>query len=577
MRLIIVGGVAGGASAAARARRLSEGAEIILIERGHDVSFANCGLPYHIGGEIARRDSLLVTTPDRLRERFRIDVRTRTSAIRIDRAARTVTLRDEQTGRESVEPWDRLILSTGAAPIRPDLPGVHLPAIHTLRNLADTDRLVAAARGATRAVVIGGGFIGLEMAEQLVHRGLAVTLIETNPQVLGPLDREMTTPIEESLRRHGVDLRLSEAATGFEPAPADAGASASANGSAEASERSGVLVRLRSGATVPADFVVLGIGVRPENQLAIEAGLELGPTGGIKVDRFMRTSDPDILAVGDAIEVEDFVLKTPARIPLAGPANRQGRIAAETALGKVAGSAESANGRPGGFRGSQGTAIVRVFDRTAAATGASEKTLRRAGRPFRKVYVHPAHHAGYYPGAEGMSLKLLFEPTSGRVLGAQGVGGAGVDKRIDILAIAIQAGLTVFDLEEVELCYAPPFGSAKDPVNMVGFVAANLLRGEHPQADMEEVMARPEEDRPFLLDVRTEAEHARGTIPGAINIPVDSLRERLGELPRDRSIAAFCQVGQRGYLATRILIQRGFAAVNLGGGYRTWQLHHPEG
>ncbi len=547
MKLVIVGGVAGGASAAARARRLSEDAEIVLIERGPDVSFANCGLPYYLGGQIAERAKLLVVTPQRLKERFALDVRTRSSVESIDRAAKTVRVRELDTGREYDEPYDKLILAPGAAPLRPPIPGLELPGVYTLRNLDDTDRIYAAlGSGVRQAVVVGAGFIGLELVENLVHRGVATTLVELQDQVLPPLDKELTTPLAKALADHGVTLLLGDSAEAFE------------QGS------DGLVVRLKSGRRLEAQLVILGIGVRPENKLAVEAGLEVGPRGGIRVNDRLETSDPNIFAVGDAIEVRDFVLDAPTQVPLAGPANRQGRIAADNVFG-----------RDSRYRGTQGTAIVGLFGRTAAMTGASEKALRRAGRPFRRVYVHPAHHAGYYPGAEGMTLKLLFAPDDGRILGAQAVGGAGVDKRIDVLAVAIQAGLTVFDLEEMELAYAPQFGSAKDPVNMAGFVAAGLLRGDHPQIDLAEYLAMPASDRPLLLDVRTPAEFAAGSVPGAINVPVDELRARLKELPADRPIVAYCQVGQRGYLATRILLQAGRDVRNLSGGYRTYELWKP--
>ena len=547
MKLIIVGGVAGGASAAARARRLSEDAEVVVFERGPDVSFANCGLPYYVGGAIAERGKLLVTTPERLRERFRLDVRVRSSVQSIDRAAKTVRVRDLATGREYDEPYDKLILATGAAPVRPAIPGIDSPGVFTLRNLDDADRVKAwVDRGVAHAVLLGGGFIGLEMAECLVRRGVPTTVVEKNAQVLTSFDPEMTTPVAEELARHGVTLILGASAVAIEPS-AD-----------------GLVVVLNSGTRLPAQLVVMGVGVRPENGLAVDAGLAVGPRGGIRVDEFLRTADPDIYAVGDAVEVVDVVSGEPTQVPLAGPANRQGRIAAENALG---GAAE--------YRGTQGTAIVGVFGVTAALTGASEKSLRRAGRAFRKVYVHPAHHAGYYPGAEAMTLKLLFDPATGSILGAQAVGGAGVDKRIDVLSVAIQAGMTVFDLEEMELAYAPQYGSAKDPVNMAGFVAGGLLRGEHPQLDIEAVLAAPAAERPVLLDVRTPAEFAAGHVPGAVNVPVDELRQRLDELPHGRAIAAYCQVGQRGYLATRVLLQAGFAAANVGGGYKTYLLFHP--
>ena len=548
MKLIIIGGVAGGASAAARARRLSEDAQIVLFERGPDVSFANCGLPYYVGGEIAERDKLLVTTPERLRSRFKLDLRTRSSVEAIDRTTKKVRVRDLTSGREYEESYDKLILAPGAAPLRPPIPGIDLPGVYTLRNLQDVDRIKERVdHGVKQAVVVGAGFIGLELVENFVKRGIATTVVELQDQVLPPFDKEMTTPIVETLLAKGVAVLLGQSAEGFEDAP------------------DGLVVRLKSGQRLSAQLVILGVGVRPENKLAVDAGLEVGPRGGIRVNDHLQTSDPNIYAVGDAIEVKDVVSGDPTQVPLAGPANRQGRIAADNIFGRAT-----------RYRGTQGTAIVGVFDRTAAMTGASEKALRRrANRPFRKVYVHPMHHAGYYPGAEAMTLKLLFDPTTGRVLGAQAVGGAGVDKRIDALAVAIQAGMTVFDLEEMELAYAPQYGSAKDPINMAGFVAGGLLRGEHPQVDVEAVLVAPAAERPFLLDVRTPQEFASGHIPGAVNIPVDDLRSRLSELPPDRKIAAYCQVGQRGYLATRILQQKGFSASNIGGGYKTFKLFQP--
>jgi NADPH-dependent 2,4-dienoyl-CoA reductase/sulfur reductase-like enzyme/rhodanese-related sulfurtransferase len=548
MKLLIIGGVAGGASAAARARRLSEDAQIVLLERGPDVSFANCGLPYYVGGTIADRQKLLVTTPELLRQRFHIDVRTRSSVDSIDRAAKTIRVRDLATDRVYDEPYDKLILAPGAAPIRPPLPGIDLPGIFTLRNLQDVDRIKQRVdEGIQHAVIVGAGFIGLELVENFVKRGVATTVVELQDQVLPPLDKEMTTPILETLRKHQVKILLGQSAEAFEAVP------------------EGISVRLKSGERLAAQLVILGVGVRPENKLAVDAGLEVGPRGGIRVNDHLVTSDPQIYAVGDAIEVQDFISGQPTQVPLAGPANRQGRIAADNIFGR--------NSR---YRGTQGTAIVGVFDRTVAMTGASEKSLKRSGLAFRAVYIHPAHHAGYYPGAEAMTLKLLFDPESGRILGAQAVGGPGVDKRIDVLAVAMQAGMTVYDLEEVELAYAPQYGSAKDPINMAGFVAAGLLRGDHPQLDVAAILASPTDARPLLVDVRAPQEFAKGTIADAINIPVDELRSRLNELPRDREIAVFCQVGQRGYLATRILRQHGLSASNVSGGYRTYLLHHPE-
>jgi NADPH-dependent 2,4-dienoyl-CoA reductase/sulfur reductase-like enzyme/rhodanese-related sulfurtransferase len=547
MKLVIVGGVAGGVSAAARARRLSEDADIVLFERGPDVSFANCGLPYYVGGEIAERNKLLVTTPEQLRTRFKLDVRTRSSVESIDRTAKKVRVRDLAAGREYEESYDKLILAPGAAPLRPLIPGIDLQGIFTLRNLQDVDRIKERVdQDVKQAVVVGAGFIGLELVENFVKRGIVVTLVELQDQVLPPFDKEMTTPILETLLSKGVTVLLWQSAEGFEQAT------------------DGLVVRLKSGQKLHAQLVILGVGVRPENKLAVEAGLEIGPRGGIRVNEFLETNDRNIYAVGDAIEVKDFVSGSPTQVPLAGPANRQGRIAANNIFG-----------RSTKYRGTQGTAIVGVFGCTAAMTGASEKVLRRANRAYRKVYVHPSHHAGYYPGAEAMTLKLLFDPKTGRVLGAQAVGGAGVDKRIDVLAVAIQAGMTVYDLEEMELAYAPQFGSAKDPINMAGFVASGMLRGEHPQVDVEAVLAEPPAEPMFLLDVRTPEEFACAHISGAINIPVDDLRSRVTELPNDRKIATYCQVGQRGYLATRILMQAGYSVANMGGGYKTYMLIQP--
>lgn len=547
MKLLIVGGVAGGASAAARARRLSEDAHIVLFERGPDVSFANCGLPYYVGGQIAEREKLIVTTPERLRSRFHLDVRNRSSVEAIDRNKKTIRVRDLASGREYEEPYDKLILATGAAPFRPAIPGIDLPGVFTLRNLQDTDAIKACVdRGVKQAVLLGGGFISLELAENFVRRGISTTVVEKNEQILTPFDKEMTTPIVQELADKGVTLLLGQTAEALEQTAA------------------GLVVCLNSGQRLPAQLVVFGVGVRPENKLAVDAELGVGPRGGIWVNAFLQTNDPDIYAVGDAIEVIDFVSGDLTQVPLAGPANRQGRIAADNVFGRAV-----------RYRGTQGTAIVGVFDKTAAMTGVSETTLRRINRPFRKIYIHPVHRAGYFPGAEAMTLKLLFDPQSGRILGAQAVGGAGVDKRIDVLAVAIQAGMTVFDLEEMELAYAPQYGSAKDPINMAGFVAGGLLRGDHPQVDVESILAAPSAEQPFLLDVRTPQEFASGYIPGAVNIPVDDLRSRLSELPRDRKIAAYCQVGQRGYLASRILLQAGFSAANVGGGYKTYKLFQP--
>ena len=541
-RIVIVGGVAGGASAAARARRVSESARIVLFERGPHVSFANCGLPYHIGGDIPDRRKLLVQTPESLRARFNLDVRVNAEVLSIDRTAKEVLVRERRTGREYREPYDALVLSPGAEPVRLPVPGADDPRVLTLRNLEDMDAILRAADDATlaHAVVVGAGYIGLEMAEAFEGRGLKVTVVERLPQVLSVADPEMVFPLQEELLRNKVVLKLNASAKAFQPAG------------------EGLDVLLDDGSTLHCGLAVVAVGVKPETRLAWEAGLELGATGGIRVDDRMRTSDPSIWAVGDAVEVRDFVTQTPALIPLAGPANRQGRLAADAIFG-----------RPGRYRDTQGTAVVKVFDQTFAMTGASEKALTRAGRPWRKVYVHAADHATYYPGAKAITLKLLFDPADGSILGAQAVGAAGVDKRMDVLAVALRARLTVYDLEELELSYAPPYGSAKDPVNMAGFVAANVLRGDATTWELEE-LATPGEA--LLLDVRMPVEFAQGTIPGAVNLPVDDLRERLAELPKDRELRVFCQVGLRGYVACRMLTQLGFRCRNLSGGYRVYSL-----
>jgi len=541
-RIVIVGGVAGGASAAARARRLAEEAEIVMFERGGDVSFANCGLPYHIGGVIADRKRLLVTTADALHRRYRIDVRTRHEVTAIDPASRRVTFRRLDTGEQDSISYDALILSPGAEPVRPPIPGADSPGVFTLRNMADMDAIIRAIdeRRPERAVVVGGGYIGLEMAEALRERRLDVSLVELADQVFIAADPEMVAPIHQQLTAHGVELRLGTSVTGIEPQDG----------------RLGVL--LSTGERVPAGMVIMAVGVNPEVKLARDAGLTIGPTGGIVVDERMRTSDPNVFAVGDSVEVTHLVDGRKTVIPLAGPANRQGRIAADNALG-----------RPSKYANSQGTAICKVFDLAIGMTGLGEKALKASGRSYEMVYVHPASHAGYYPGAKPLSLKLLFDPESGKVLGAQAVGADGVDKRIDVLAVAIRAGLTVDDLAEQELCYAPPYGSAKDPINYAGFVAGNVLRGDVALCHADECVQPG--DGQLLLDVRTADEVKAGTIPGSVHIPIDDLRERIGELPRDREILAFCQVGLRGYLACRILGQHGFRCRNLTGGYKTYK------
>ncbi len=551
MKLVIVGGVAGGASAAARARRLDEHAEIVLLERGPDVSFANCGLPYYLSGEITERAKLLVTPLERLRQRYKLDARPLSEVTSIDIEKHEVEVRDVATGTINRERFDKLILSPGAAPRMPGIPGQDLPGVHSLRSLQDADRIMARLHaGVKHAVIMGGGFIGLEMAECLAHRGVGVTLIERNPHVLMALDAEIARPVADELATRGVNVLTQRKVTGIQ------------------SIHGLLRVTMEGGESIDAGLVVIGIGVTPESDLAQKAGLALGKSGGIKVDRHMRTSHPDIYAVGDAVETPNIVTGELAVVALGGPANRQGRIAAAHAMGRAESLLDSS------YRGSQGTAIVRVFGRTAGCTGASERMLKRLNIAYKTATVHPAHHAGYYPGAEGMTLKVVFAPNDGRILGAQAVGGAGVDKRLDVLAMAIQGKMTVYDLEEAELCYAPPFGSAKDPVNMAGFVAAGLLRGDHPQITAAELRDHiTAGTAPTLVDVRTAAEFERGTVPGAINLPVDELRTRLGELTNvagSGPVVVFCQVGMRGYLATRILLQNGFSARNVSGGYTSW-------
>jgi NADPH-dependent 2,4-dienoyl-CoA reductase/sulfur reductase-like enzyme/rhodanese-related sulfurtransferase len=544
-RIVVVGGVAGGASCAARARRLSEEAEIIIFERGPYVSFANCGLPYYVGDVITDERNLLVATPALFRRRFNIQVRLHCEVLSIARDQRAIEVKNTGSGERWTERYDALVLAPGSAPVRPDLPGIDLPGILTLRTIPDSRQIRSwiAERGATQAVVVGGGFIGLEMAENLVRRGITVTLIEALPQVMAPIDPEMAVPIHDHLTAHGVNLRLGDPLASF--------------GRSEADSR--IIVTTRSGERFSTDMVLMAIGVRPEIGLAQKAGLEIGSLGGIRVDDHMRTSDENVWAVGDAVEVRDFVTGQWSLIPLAGPANRQGRIAADNILG-----------RDVRFRGVQGTAVCRVFDLTVAFTGASEKTLGRhgvGGKPVKweKIYLHPGHHANYYPGARPISMKLIFSTSGGRILGAQAVGEEGVEKRIDVIAMALQRGSTVYDLEEAELCYAPQFGTAKDPANLTGMVAANVLRGDAGVAHWRDL----DPSKAFILDVREPAEFQVGHLEGAVNIPLGELRDRMSELPRDREILTYCAVGQRSYYASRALRQYGFQARNISGGIKT--------
>ena len=543
MKVIIVGGVAGGASCAARLRRLDEKADIMMVERGPYISYANCGLPYHVGGVIEKELSLLVASEQLFRERFAIDVRTCCEAIGISPKEKKVKLRSVKTGEVTEHTYDKLVLSPGAVSIRPPLPGIDLPGIFQVRTVPDARQIKEWIRERRngerqmRAVVVGGGFIGLEMAENLVHLGIEVTLVEMATQVLPPVDEEFARIVEARLEREGVRLALGDGVAAFEQA-----------------QNGGIDVRTKSGKAHTGDLVILALGVRPDTALAKAAGLQIGERGGIRVDDQMRTSDPDIFAVGDAIEVKDFVTGESSLVALAGPANRQGRIAADVIAGR--------NSR---FRGTQGTAIVGLFGAAIAWTGVSEKALKRLGdSDYEKIYLYPTSHAGYYPGAKPIAMKVLFRKSDGRLLGAQAFGEDNVDKRISALAMALQMGATIYDLEETELCYAPQFGSAKDPVNFAGMVAGNVLSGDMPLIHWDTAGAG------FLLDVREPAELAAEHGPEALNIPVGQLRARLGEIPRDREIHVFCRSGQRSYIATRILLQNGFKVKNISGGMLNW-------
>ncbi len=546
-RIRIVGGVAGGASCAARLRRLDEHADIVVFERGPYPSFANCGLPYFVGNIIRREESLLVASPRLFKFRFNIDVRCRSEVLRIDRNRRILTVKDLLEDREYEEPYDVLVLSPGASPVRPPIEGADLPGVFTVRTIPDSKRIrekIDAAR-IGRAVVVGGGYIGLEMTENLVRRGLHVTLVEMQNQVMPLSDPEMVYPLQETLVQQGVDLRLQETVEKVTP-----------------KEKDILEVHLRSGESISADVVIFAVGVRPEVRLAEEAGLEIGPMGGIRVDDRMRTSDPHIWAGGDAVEVENVITGLWGLMPLAGPANRQGRIAADVICGRDA-----------RFRGVQGTAVVGLFDQVFASTGPSENLLKKLDLwnsrwKCEKIYLHTGHHAGYYPGAQTISLKLIFCKTTGRIISAQAVGKEGVEKRIDVISTAIQKGGTIHDLAETELCYAPQFGSAKDPVNLAGMIAQNVARGDVDIIHAEELHHRP--DDVFMVDVREPFEFKRGHLEGAVLIPLGQLRNRLQELPRNREIWIYCQVGQRSYIAARILRQLGFNVKNLSGGYKTY-------
>ena len=550
-KTVIIGGVAGGASCAARLRRLDADREIVILERGAYISYANCGLPYHVGDVIKNRSALLLMTPERMWERFRIDVRVQNEVTKIDRVKKTVTVRKTETGETYEQPYDDLVIATGSSPLRPRIPGIDTPRIKTLWTVPDTDEIRAMVQSGTlrTAAVIGGGFIGLEMAENLHHAGLQVSLIEALDQVMAPVDFEMAQMLHENIRSHGVKLHLSDGVDSFK----------------EQGEQ--VVVTLKSGTEVTADLVILSIGVRPNSALARDAGLKLNERGGIVVDEHMRTNDPSVYAVGDVIEVEDFVFKGRTMVPLAGPANKQGRIVADVLAG-----------RDSTYKGTQGSSVAKVFDLTVASTGANEKTLKKRGMEkgadYESLIITQNSHAGYYPGAAPMTLKLLFAPDSGRIFGAQIVGREGVDKRIDTIGVTMRLGGTASDLKDLELAYAPPYSSAKDPVNMAGYVAENIRTGLVRIAPYDAPMTDPEAT---LLDVREEAEVMAYAVPNAINIPLGKLRERMNELDPKKRIIVFCGIGVRAYTAARILDQNGFKNIEVyPGGVRLYQANYPE-
>ncbi len=541
-KTVIVGGVAGGASAAARLRRLDEHREIVMFERGKFISFANCGMPYYIGRTITRREALTLQSPASFKARFNVDVRVQCEVMALNAPDKSVTVRDLATGETYTESYDTLILSPGAAPIRPPIDGLDSFGVFTVRTLEDTFALKQFIDSETprAAVVVGGGFIGVEMAENLAELGMEVTIVLNDDHLIPPLDYDMACDLHRHIRDKGVDILFDSAV--------------------ESVAHNGSVLKLRvNGRELPADLVIMAVGVAPENTLAMQAGLETGLRGAIVVDNRMRTSDPDIFAVGDVVTSRDIVTGSSVYIPLAGPANRQGRVAADVIAGL-----DSV------FDGVQGSSVIKCFDLTAATTGINERTARAAGIDYEKSFTYSAGHATYYPGAEQMSVKLIFEKAGGRLLGAQIVGGGGVDKRCDVLATAIRAGMTVYDLTKLELCYAPPYSSAKDPVNMAGFVAENILKGITEVFHWHDVAELPRDGSVTLLDIRTTGEFARGSIDGFINIPVDSLRDNLGKLDKSKPVYVTCQVGLRGHVACRILAQNGFQCLNLSGGYRLY-------
>ncbi len=544
MKVVIIGGVAGGASAAARLRRLNEDAEIIILERSGYVSYANCGLPYYVGGTIEDDDRLTLQTPESFRSRFNIEVRVKNEAISIDRGSKTVTVRRLEDDSEYIESYDYLILSPGAKALRPDIPGIDDPRVMTLRTVEDAlyMREFALENRVMSAVVAGGGYIGLEVAENLVDLGIDVTLVQRPKQVLPPIDPEMAAELHANIRSKGVDLRLGTAAVGF-----------------RTGER--LSVELASGDVLETDMAVIALGVVPETHLAKDAGLELGMKGSILVDEHMRTSDPNIYAVGDAVQVKHSVTGEDALIALAGPANRQGRIAADNICGIQS-----------TYIGSQGSSVIKVFDQTVGMSGLNERSAAAAGIDYEKVYLYSAPHATYYPGGRNMSIKVLFDRKDGKVIGSQIVGYDGVDKRTDVLATAIRAGMTFDDLAELDLAYAPPYSSAKDPVNMAGFVMQNIHAGLVKQFFWNEVDSKVCDPDVTVLDTRTDHEYARSHIDGVQHIPLDSIRERLGEIDGSKPVYVVCHSGHRSYVATRILTQNGFDCYNLAGGYRLYSV-----
>lgn len=540
MRTVIIGGVAGGMSAATRLRRLDESAEIIVLERSGHVSYANCGLPYYVGGVIAEEEKLYLQTPESLHKRFRLDVRVHHEVIEIASDKKVVITRDLISGSESEISYDKLILSPGASPVVPPIPGIERAL--TLRTVEDVLRIYDAVEVKPKsAVVIGGGFIGVEMAENLVHKGIKTSLIEALPQVLAPLDPEMAELVHKELRKNGVELHLANSVTQITDSQ----------------------VLLADGSAIDAELVIASIGVKPDTTLAKAAGVEIGKRGGISVNKFNQTSNPDIYAIGDAAEKSDELTGESTLIPLANIANRHGRITADHIAGKPVREVASI-----------GTAIVKVFDLAVATTGWNAKRLAAVGREFKEIHTHPNSHATYYPGATQFSLKLIFDPKNGEILGAQGVGRDGVDKRIDVLATALRAGITAPALADLELAYAPPFGSAKDPVNMLGYIAENVVSGITEIAQWSELEKFKIEGYTFV-DVRSSSEYANGTIPGSLNIPVDELRERHTEI-KNKKVIVNCQVGQRGHVATMLLRSMGYEAKNLDGGYLTW-INSPAG